>query len=292
MQPLCRLTHRMGGLNDTAEQIIARIAALQHGVVTRMQLLSAGRTEREIEKRLEKGSLIRVHPGVYRVGHLAPSDRATFLAAVYACGEGAALSGHAGAHLLEIVKGKAPNPGTEESDRRGRQDAPLPPHRGDDLPRHPGHNPRPHPRRPGRRRFRGAVGPRLPRSPHQARHDAGGSRSGPSTAAECKRSRPAASGPARRYPHHAERTRAPLPEPPTCQQPPTAHRWTATATTPPATPGSSTAPASARPTPAAPSSAATHGATSPSDRSRFSANCVRFSRFEPRTQGENHQWWG
>jgi very-short-patch-repair endonuclease len=48
--------------------------------------------------------LIRVHPGVYRVGHRAPNILATFIAAVHACGEGAALSGHAAGHLLGLLK--------------------------------------------------------------------------------------------------------------------------------------------------------------------------------------------
>jgi very-short-patch-repair endonuclease len=95
----------MGALVDTADQIIARIATAQHGVVTRMQLLCAGVSRRAIARRLDKGSLIRVHPGVYRVGHMAPTANATFIAAVYACGEGAALSGRAAGHLLGLVKG-------------------------------------------------------------------------------------------------------------------------------------------------------------------------------------------
>jgi very-short-patch-repair endonuclease len=56
------------------------------------------------------GSLLRVHPGVYRVGHRAPSTEARYLAAVLAAGEGALLSGRAAAHLLEILKGTAPAP--------------------------------------------------------------------------------------------------------------------------------------------------------------------------------------
>jgi predicted transcriptional regulator of viral defense system len=100
----------MGALVDTADQIIARIAASQHGVVTRPQLLAARVSRRSIAKGLNKGSLIRVHPGVYRVGHMAPSIQATFIAAVFACGEGAVLSGRAAGHLLGIVRGAPPRP--------------------------------------------------------------------------------------------------------------------------------------------------------------------------------------
>jgi predicted transcriptional regulator of viral defense system len=100
----------MGVQTATADEIIGRIAASQHGVVTRSQLLSAGLSPKAIAKRLDKGSLIRVHRGIYRVGHMAPNVNATFIAAVYACGEGAVLSGRAAAYLLGLVKRMPPGP--------------------------------------------------------------------------------------------------------------------------------------------------------------------------------------
>jgi hypothetical protein len=75
-------------------------------VVTRTQLLAAGITRREIGWRLRRCDLLRVHRGVYRVGHRAPSIEATYLAA----GDDALLSGRAAAHLLGVVKGTAPAP--------------------------------------------------------------------------------------------------------------------------------------------------------------------------------------
>lgn len=51
-----------------------------------------------------------MHPGVFRVGHLAPSLAATYLAAVRACGAGAVLGGLAAAHLWKLVEGLAPAP--------------------------------------------------------------------------------------------------------------------------------------------------------------------------------------
>src|SRR4051794_33195482 len=94
----------------TTDERIAQIAAWQHGVVTRAQLLGIGATRGEIESRLRKGSLIRVHRGVFRVGHAAFSLEATYLAAVLACGDGALLSGRAAGHLWGILKGRAPIP--------------------------------------------------------------------------------------------------------------------------------------------------------------------------------------
>jgi very-short-patch-repair endonuclease len=94
----------------TVEQEVARIAGRAHGVVTREQLVSAGITADEIKQRVQSGSLIRVHRGVYRVGHTAPSLEARYLAAVLACGKGAAISGRAAGHLLGLLKGAAPPP--------------------------------------------------------------------------------------------------------------------------------------------------------------------------------------
>lgn len=78
----------------------ARIARRQHGVVTRGQLLAAGWSRDRIRRWLAKGLLHRVHRGVYRFGHCAPSVEAAYLAAVLAAGDGAALCGFAAAHLL------------------------------------------------------------------------------------------------------------------------------------------------------------------------------------------------
>ena len=100
----------MGPLDQTVEEVIGRIARGQHGVVTRAQLLAAGVSAKEIRRRLQKKALLRVHPGVYRVGHCAPSREASYMAAVLACGEGAVLSGRAAGHVWGLLKGAAPRP--------------------------------------------------------------------------------------------------------------------------------------------------------------------------------------
>ena len=100
----------MSPLSITVEQVIARIASRSHGVVTRDELLRAGLGADAIRRRVRSGALIRVHPGVYRAGHRAPSVEATYLAAVKACRAGARLSGLAAAHLLGLVRGPAPAP--------------------------------------------------------------------------------------------------------------------------------------------------------------------------------------
>lgn len=94
----------------TVGEAIAQIATRSHGVTTRAELLEAGISPAQIEHRLRDGSLLRVHRGVYRAGHLAPGREATYLAAVRAAGPGALLSGRAAAHLLGVLGGREPRP--------------------------------------------------------------------------------------------------------------------------------------------------------------------------------------
>ena len=93
----------MEGLDDKA----ARIASRQHGLIKRLQLLRIGFSAGAIENRIAKGWLIPVYRGVYRVGHIAPSLEADYLAAVFACGDGATLCGRAAARLLELIRAAA-----------------------------------------------------------------------------------------------------------------------------------------------------------------------------------------
>jgi very-short-patch-repair endonuclease len=95
---------------DTVEAKLGRLASRSHGVVTRRELLQAGVTAGEIKRRLGNGALIRIHRGVFRVGHAAPSLEARYLAAVRSCGPGALLAGRAAGHLFGILKGSVPKP--------------------------------------------------------------------------------------------------------------------------------------------------------------------------------------
>ena len=92
----------------SVEERLAFIARESHGVVSRRELLAAGATEAQIKRRLRRGSLIRVYPGVYRVGHAAPSIEATYAAAVKACGDHALLAGRAAGRLHRLFRGSPP----------------------------------------------------------------------------------------------------------------------------------------------------------------------------------------
>ena len=75
----------MGGLS-AREPEIAALADGQHGVVTRSQLLNAGFTERQIDRRMQARRLHRVHYGVYAVGHRVLTAEGRRMAATLAVG--------------------------------------------------------------------------------------------------------------------------------------------------------------------------------------------------------------
>jgi very-short-patch-repair endonuclease len=84
------------------DSAIASIAARQHGVVTRAQLVAAGVSESGISDRVAADRLHRIHRGVYAVGHPRLSERGRWMAAVLACGDGAVLSHLSAAELWGI----------------------------------------------------------------------------------------------------------------------------------------------------------------------------------------------
>jgi hypothetical protein len=77
----------------------------QHGVVTRAQLRALGLEESAIDRRVAAGRLHRVHRGVYAVGHRVLNGNGHSMAAVLACGRGAALSHVSAAALWDLRRG-------------------------------------------------------------------------------------------------------------------------------------------------------------------------------------------
>ena len=94
----------------TVEEMLARMATEAHGLVSRRVMLRDGITPAEIRSRLQSGALLPEYRGVYRVGHRAPTLESSYLAAVWACGEGAFLSGRAATYLWALIKGPPPPP--------------------------------------------------------------------------------------------------------------------------------------------------------------------------------------
>src|SRR5829696_5458193 len=82
--------------------VVAEIAARQSGVVSRKQLIAAGLTHRQIDRRIESGRLHVIHRGVYAVGHRVLGAPGRWWAAVLACGEGAVVSHWSAVHAWQV----------------------------------------------------------------------------------------------------------------------------------------------------------------------------------------------
>jgi very-short-patch-repair endonuclease len=81
---------------------LAGLARRQWGVITRDQLVELGFGTRGISDWVRAGRLIRLHRGIYAVGHDRLRLEGRWLAAVLACGEGAVLSHSDAARLWEL----------------------------------------------------------------------------------------------------------------------------------------------------------------------------------------------
>lgn len=82
---------------------VAELAGRQHGMVTRRQLVAAGLDDSAIAYRIRSRRLIRVHRGVFAVGHVPLSPHARTMAAVLACGPQAVASHRSAAALWGLL---------------------------------------------------------------------------------------------------------------------------------------------------------------------------------------------
>lgn len=87
---------------STGDQPIAHLAAHQHGVVARWQLIRLGYGASAIRRRQQAGRLHIAHRGVYAVGHRRLTRHGRLIAAVLACGPDAVLSHWSAAALWEL----------------------------------------------------------------------------------------------------------------------------------------------------------------------------------------------
>ncbi len=83
------------------------LAAKQHGVVTRAQLIGLGMSREAIRYRVQRRRLHPMHRGVYAVGRPQLTRHGVLIAAVLGCGPGAALSHDAAGEVHGIRKRRA-----------------------------------------------------------------------------------------------------------------------------------------------------------------------------------------
>jgi very-short-patch-repair endonuclease len=101
-------THALDAASRAWDVAIAVIAARQHEVISRPQLIRIGLSDDAIDWRIQAGRLHPLHRGVYAVGHPSVSREGRYLAAVLATGERAVLSHRAAADLWELRASKEP----------------------------------------------------------------------------------------------------------------------------------------------------------------------------------------
>jgi predicted transcriptional regulator of viral defense system len=86
-----------------SEQLFAKIAARQHGVVSSRQLHRTGIDKDAATRRLKAGRLHRLHRGVYAVGHTRLTFEGRCMAAALALGDRAAVSHRSAAALWGML---------------------------------------------------------------------------------------------------------------------------------------------------------------------------------------------
>ena len=82
---------------------LQRLAAAQHGLVTRRQLVDRGLAEGTIDGWARGGRLLRVHPGVFALPGSAGNEIRSVMAAVLAAGAGALASHRSAAWLWGLM---------------------------------------------------------------------------------------------------------------------------------------------------------------------------------------------
>jgi hypothetical protein len=94
--------------NASPLRAVADLAAREHGVVALQELIDLGVSATRVKRWAADGQLHRIHRGVYAVGHAALTEHGRWMAAVKACGPGAALSHQSGAALSDLRRSSSP----------------------------------------------------------------------------------------------------------------------------------------------------------------------------------------
>jgi predicted transcriptional regulator of viral defense system len=103
------------------------MAARQHGVVSRPQLLELGFSDARIRAGVRRRALHRLHTGVYAVGYCSGAEETRWMAAVLAAGPNALLSHLDAAALWKVYIASGPR--VHVLTRSNRRDAALVVHR-------------------------------------------------------------------------------------------------------------------------------------------------------------------
>lgn len=96
-------THMRSVRGQDPDALVLRLAARQHGVVTRAQLASAGITKSMLQGRVRRGRLVKVHPGVFCVGGSARTLEQRCFAATAWGGAGTVVSHRTAARLWRMI---------------------------------------------------------------------------------------------------------------------------------------------------------------------------------------------
>lgn len=102
-EPRDSVRHRDVKVHAAPDHVIAALAARQHGVVSRRQLLGAGLTREMVQRRVMRERLLPLHPGVYAVGHARLTRDGHRVGALLAAGNRAALSHREAAALHALL---------------------------------------------------------------------------------------------------------------------------------------------------------------------------------------------
>lgn len=98
----------LGRWPEPAAVRVRVLAEAQEGVLSRTQLLASGVSSARIGRWVARGWLLRLHPGVYALGHRAISPRGMKLAALLYAGDLSALSHRTGLHHWELINEAPP----------------------------------------------------------------------------------------------------------------------------------------------------------------------------------------
>ena len=91
--------HRRPLANLKHVETYLRLAEVQLGLVTLAQLLASGVSEAGVRRRVRSGRLVRILPGVFRLGGVPPSHHQRVLAHLLWAGDRSAASHRCAAHL-------------------------------------------------------------------------------------------------------------------------------------------------------------------------------------------------